>query len=48
MRFVPALTLVGLGAKVRFVNNDLWEHHVRTSAAGVAQFNAVSDGATQV
>jgi plastocyanin len=39
MRFVPAVTLVSAGAKVRFVNNDPWEHHVRTSAAGVAQFN---------
>jgi plastocyanin len=40
MRFVPAVSLVGVGAKARFVNNDPWEHHVRASAAGVAQFNA--------
>jgi plastocyanin len=40
MRFVPMVTLVGLGAKAHFVNNDPWEHHVRASAAGVAQFNA--------
>jgi plastocyanin len=46
MRFVPALTLVGVGAKVRFVNNDAWEHHVRTSAAGAAQFNAGNDGSS--
>jgi plastocyanin len=47
MRFVPALVVVGVGAKVRFINNDPWEHHVRTSAAGVAQFNAASsDGAS--
>lgn len=43
MRFVPAVTLVAAGAKVRFVNNDPWEHHVRTSAVGIAQFNASSN-----
>ena len=42
MRFVPAVSLVGVGAKARFVNNDPWEHHVRASAAGVAQFNAAA------
>jgi plastocyanin len=40
MRFVPAVALVAVGAKARFVNNDPWEHHVRASAAGAAQFNA--------
>jgi plastocyanin len=45
MRFVPAVALVAVGTKARFVNNDPWEHHVRASAAGVAQFNqATSDG----
>lgn len=45
MRFIPAVSVVGLGAKARFVNNDPWEHHVRGSAAGVMQFNAgVDDG----
>ncbi len=39
MRFVPAVSLVAMGAKGRFVNNDPWEHHVRASAAGIAQFN---------
>jgi plastocyanin len=39
MRFVPAVALVAVGTKARFVNNDPWEHHVRASAAGVAQFN---------
>ncbi len=42
MRFVPAVSVVALGAKAQFVNNDPWEHHVRASAAGVAQFNAVA------
>ncbi len=39
MQFVPAVTVVGVGAKVRFVNNDPWDHHVRSSAAGAAQFS---------
>jgi plastocyanin len=33
MRFVPAVSVVGLGAKAQFVNNDPWEHHVRASPA---------------
>ncbi len=44
MRFVPALALVGVGAKAHFVNNDPWEHHVRASAAGVLQFDSASSG----
>jgi plastocyanin len=45
MRFIPAITIVGVGAKARFINNDTWEHHVRGSAAGVMQFNAdTADG----
>ncbi len=42
MRFVPAVSVVALGAKAQFVNKDPWEHHVRASAAGVAQFNAAA------
>lgn len=42
MRFVPAVSLVATGAKVQFINNDPWEHHVRASAAGAAQFNAAA------
>lgn len=42
MRFVPAVSVVALDAKAQFVNNDPWEHHVRASAAGVAQFNAAA------
>jgi len=42
MRFVPALSIVGLGAKASFVNNDSWPHHVRASPAGAAQFNAAA------
>ncbi len=29
MQFLPAVTVVAKGAKVRFVNNDPWDHHVR-------------------
>jgi plastocyanin len=39
MRFEPAVSLVALGAKGVFVNNDPWEHHVRASAAGVRSFD---------
>src|SRR3569832_405964 len=44
MRFVPAVTLVAVGAKGTFVNNDPWEHHVRGSAAGVLNFDADTSG----
>ena len=39
MQFVPAVTIVRPGAKITFVNNDAWDHHVRGSAAGAAQFS---------
>lgn len=42
MRFTPSVSLVAVGTKARFVNNDPWEHHVRASAAGVMQFNAAA------
>jgi plastocyanin len=35
MQFVPALSVVAKGAKVRFVNNDPWDHHVRGAPASV-------------
>jgi plastocyanin len=38
MQFVPALTVVPVGTKVSFVNQDGWAHHVRGSAAGAAAF----------
>lgn len=40
MRFVPAVSLVAVGAKGIFVNNDPWAHHVRASPAGVLEFNS--------
>src|SRR3569833_1154881 len=39
MRFAPAVSLVAVGAKGLFVNNDPWEHHVRASAAGIKSFD---------
>jgi len=44
MRFIPAVSVVAVGARAQFVNNDPWEHHVRASAAGVAQFNNAAGG----
>jgi plastocyanin len=44
MRFIPAVSVVAVGAKALFVNNDPWEHHVRASAAGFAQFSTANSG----
>jgi plastocyanin len=37
MAFSPAVSIAMVGSKVRFINNDPWDHHVRGSAAGAAQ-----------
>jgi plastocyanin len=42
MQFIPAVTLVGAGAKVRFINNDPWDHHVRGGAGGAAQLSSAT------
>ncbi|OYT91221.1 MAG: plastocyanin [Burkholderiales bacterium PBB3] len=44
MQFIPAVTVVSVGATVRFVNNDAWNHHVRMSLPGSA-LGAVSAAA---
>ena len=44
MQFVPNVTLVPVGAKLGFINNDTWDHHVRSSPAGMGQFNATHAG----
>lgn len=44
MQFVPAVTVVPVGAKVQFINNDPWDHHVRSSPAGMGQFSAANAG----
>ena len=44
MRFVPAVTVVRVGARLNFTDNDLWEHHARGSVAGMVQFTAGTSG----
>lgn len=45
MQFSPAVALVQKGAKVTFINNDPWDHHVRGSAAGAKEFSSgAADG----
>lgn len=44
MQFIPSVTLVSVGAKVSFTNNDPWDHHVRSSPAGLGQFNSTNEG----
>ena len=44
MQFIPAVTVVPVGAKVQFINNDPWDHHVRSSPAGMGQFSATNAG----
>ncbi len=44
MQFIPAVTLVQVGARVNFTNNDPWDHHVRSSPAGMGQFNTGNAG----
>ena len=44
MQFIPAVTVVPVGAKVRFSNSDPWDHHVRSSPAGLGQFNTTNAG----
>ena len=34
LRFVPFLTVVPVGATLRFVNRDAFDHHVRSTATG--------------
>ena len=44
MQFLPGVTLVPVGARLSFINNDPWDHHVRSSPAGMGQFNASKAG----
>ena len=44
MRFLPNVTLVPVGARLSFINNDPWDHHVRSSPAGLGRFNATHAG----
>ena len=45
MAFIPAVSLAIQGTKVRFVNNDAWDHHIRGTAAGVTAFATGGDAA---
>lgn len=38
MQFVPEVTLVKAQTRLRFVNNDPWDHHIRAQLAGVNAF----------
>ena len=44
MQFIPAVTLVSPGAKIKLLNNDPWNHHVRSSPAGAEAFNSSKVG----
>lgn len=44
MQFIPAVSLVPVGAKIQFINNDPWDHHVRSSPAGMGQLSATPAG----
>lgn len=43
MQFVPAVSIVPLGAKVTFVNNDSWNHHIRGYTANASQVEVGKD-----
>ncbi len=44
-QFVPAVTVVGVGARVRFTNSDPWNHHVRIGTAGATAGNSEGQSA---
>ena len=46
MQFVPAVTVVSPGAKIRFANSDPWDHQVRVSAPGLASPNRLTASGT--
>jgi plastocyanin len=40
MQFVPAVSVLPVGSRVRFTNLDNWDHHVRGLPAGLAGLHA--------
>lgn len=44
MQFLPAVSVLPVGSRVTFVNQDAWEHHVRGVPAGMAGLNAKATG----
>ena len=45
MQFVPAVTVISPGGKVRFSNSDAWDHHVRLSGPTLTSGVASGRGA---
>ena len=43
MQFVPGTSVLPVGSRVRFVNLDSWDHHVRGVPAGLTGLNAGPD-----
>jgi plastocyanin len=35
MQFLPPVSLLPLGSRVRFTNHDSWDHHIRAAPAGL-------------
>ena len=44
MQFVPMVSVLPMGSRVSFVNQDAWEHHVRGVPAGVASLGGNTAG----
>jgi len=44
MQFVPAVSVLPVGSRVTFVNQDAWEHHVRGVPAGAASLSGNTAG----
>ncbi|HEX5738896.1 MAG TPA: plastocyanin, partial [Hydrogenophaga sp.] len=44
MQFAPAVSVLPVGSRVNFVNQDNWEHHVRGVPAGVAGLSGKAIG----
>ncbi|MDO9482902.1 MAG: plastocyanin [Hydrogenophaga sp.] len=42
MQFLPAVSVLPVGSRARFTNQDGWEHHVRGRPAGLAGLNATA------
>ncbi|MES2977295.1 MAG: plastocyanin [Pseudomonadota bacterium] len=44
MQFIPSVSLAAVGARVTFINNDPWDHHVRSTPAVLNQAAGNSPG----
>lgn len=43
MRFIPAVTVVAAGSKLRFTNQDRWDHHVKGAPEAMAALTQAPD-----